>query len=52
MVWRSGGGGYEVVVAVEMDVAGEFEAALTTFFMLVPVSSQRSTWRTKKLASI
>lgn len=49
---RSGGGGYEVVVAVDIEVAGELLAARTTFFSWVPVSSQRSTCRTKKVGSV
>lgn len=47
----SGGGGYEVVVAVEMDAAGAPVAALTMFFSAWPSSSHKSTWRMKKLAS-
>lgn len=40
------------MVAVEMEVAGELLAARTTFFSCWPLSSQRSTCRTKKVASI
>lgn len=40
-----------MVVAVEIEVAGELLAARTTFFSCKPVSSQRSTWRTKKVGS-
>ena len=51
-IGRSGGGGKEVVVAVEMDTAGELLEARTTFFSTVAVSSHRSTWRMKKVESI
>lgn len=48
---RSGGGGNDVVVAVEMETAGELDEARTTFFSCVAVSSQRSTCSTKNVES-
>lgn len=40
------------MVAVEIEVAGELVEARTTFFSTAAVSSQRSTWRMKKVGSI
>lgn len=41
-----------MVVAVEIDVAGELLAARTTFFSCRPFSSQRSTCNRKNVGSI
>jgi len=51
-IGRSICGGKEVVVAVDIDTAGELLEARTTFFSCWPCSSQRSTERTKKDESI
>lgn len=48
---RSGGGGNDVVVAVDIEVAGELLAARTTFFSCRPTSSHKSTCSTKNVGS-
>jgi len=45
-------GGKEVVVAVEIDTAGELLAVRTTFLSCCPDSSHKSTVRRKNVASI
>lgn len=49
---RSGGTGKEVVVAVEIETAGELLDERTMFFSCVAESSQRSTERRKNEGSM
>ena len=49
---RSGGGGYEVVVAADIELTGSMPACLTRFTSCVPSADHRSTPKTKKVGSI